>query len=69
MKVWSETRTAPNGETYDVRLLLTDTEAQHLQAVGVVGQLWEIVGMQQVADVTMARFEMEAHTATGGILQ
>ncbi len=69
MKVWSETRTATNGEAYDVRLLMTDTEAEHLQAVGVVGPLWEIVGMQTVADMTMAQFECEAHTATGGAIQ
>ena len=69
MKVWSETRTAPSGEQYQVRLLLTVPEAQHLQAAGVVGQLWEIVGMQTVADMTMAQFEREAHTATGGAIQ
>ena len=69
MKVWSETRIALSGEAYDVRLLLTDAEAEHLQEAGVVGPLWEIVGMQTVADATMAQFEREAHTATGGAIQ
>lgn len=69
MKVWSETRIAPNGERYDVRLLLTEDEAKHLQAAGVVGPLWRVVGMQTVADMTMAGFEKEAHTATGGAIQ
>ncbi len=69
MKVWSETRTAPNDEAYDVRLLLTEKEAEHLQAVGVVGPLWEVVGMQTLADSVMAGFEKEAHTATGGAIQ
>lgn len=69
MKVWSETRKARNGREYEVRLLLTDAEAQHLQAAGVVGELWQVVGMQTVADMTMAGFEKEAHTATGGSIQ
>ena len=69
MKVWSETRIAPRGEAYDVRLLLTEAESEHLQAAGVVGPLWEIVGMQTVADMTMAQFEREAHAATGGAIQ
>ena len=69
MKVWSETRKASDGREYEVRLLLTETEALHLQAVGAVGQLWRIVGMQTVADMTMAQFEKEAHTATGGEIQ
>lgn len=69
MKVWSETRIAPSGEAYDVRVLLTDTEAEHLQAVGVVGPLWEVVGMQTLADSVMAEFERQAHTATGGAIQ
>lgn len=69
MKAWSETRTAPNGERYDVRLLLTDAEAKHLQAVGAVGPLWRIVGMQEVADATVAQYEKEAHTACGGVVQ
>lgn len=69
MHVWSETRTAPNGERYDVRLLLTTAEASHLQAVGAVGPLWRILGMQQVADATVASFEKEAHTAGGGVVQ
>lgn len=69
MKVWSETRTAPNGEAYDVRLLLTDAEAEHLQAVGVVGKLWRIVDMQAAADIKMAEFERGAYLATGGAVQ
>lgn len=69
MKAWIETRTAPNGERYDVRLLLTDAEAKHLQAVGAVGPLWRIVGMQEVADATVAKYEKEAHTACGGVVQ
>lgn len=69
MKVWRETRTAPNGVEYDLRLLLTEDEAKHLQALGVVGPLWRIVGMQAVADMTIAQFEREAHTATGGSIQ
>lgn len=69
MKVWSETRKSKAGREYEVRLLLTDKEAKHLQAAGVVGELWEVIGMQTAADATVARFELEAHTATGGAIQ
>jgi len=69
MKVWSETRIALNGAEYDIRLLMTDEEAMHLQKVGVIGPLLEIVGMQSTADSVVAGFEKEAHTATGGAIQ
>ena len=69
MQVWSEERTSPIGEVYYVRLLLTEAEARHLQAVGVVGSLWRVVDMQAVADIKMAEFERGAHLATGGTVQ
>jgi hypothetical protein len=69
MKVWSEFREGSDGKLYSVRLLLTDEEARHMQSVGCLGPLWHIVGMQPVADSTMAQFEKEAHTAGGGVVQ
>ena len=69
MKVWSEFREGADGKLYGLRLLLTDEEARHLQAVGCTGPLQRIVGMQAMADSTMAQFEKEAHTAGGGVVQ
>lgn len=69
MKVWSEQRFSSTGEPYEVRLLLTDTEAVHLQEKAVVGPLWQIVGMQEAADMQMLNFEKQTYLQTGGVLQ
>jgi hypothetical protein len=69
MKVWSELKTGTDGKLYGIRYLLTDTEADHLQKVGVVGELLEVISMKQAADQTMAAFERDQMVYEGGQVQ
>lgn len=69
MLVFSEVRTGQDGAQYSVRHLLTRQELAGLQAAGVVGDVFEVVGMQSVADAVVARFELEAVIASGGRVQ
>lgn len=69
MKVYQEFKTGNDGLAYSVRYLLDSEEVQGLQCAGVIGQVAQIVGMQEVADSVMAGFEKQAYTACGGVVQ
>ena len=69
MKVWSELKTGSDGRLYGVRYLLTDEECRHMQSVGLIGDVMEIVGMQAAADQVMAAFERDQMICEGGAIQ
>ena len=69
MKVFSEIKTGTDGREYGVRYLLTDEEASWLRRVGLVGQLYEVVGMKAVADIAVAAIELDNHVGEGGVVQ
>jgi hypothetical protein len=69
MKVFSEIKTGTDGREYGIRYLLTDEEASWLRRVGLVGQLYEVVGMKAVADMAVAAIELDNHVGEGGAVQ
>lgn len=69
MKVWAEFKDGTDGKTYGIRYLLTDTEAEHLQSVGVIGDVMEVISMQSAADQTIAAFERDQMVYEGGKVQ
>jgi hypothetical protein len=69
MKVWTEFKTGGDGRLYGLRYLLTDQECRHMQSVGLLGEVFEVVGMQTAADQTMATFECDQMLHKGGAIQ
>jgi hypothetical protein len=69
MKVWTEFKTGGDGRLYGLRYLLTDQECRHMQRVGLLGEVFEVVGMQGAADQTMAAFERDQMLTKGGAIQ
>ena len=69
MKVWAEFRVGNDEKEYGLRYLLTDEEAEHLQKVGCVGTLYEVVSMKSVADSKIAEFERDQVLMDGGVIQ
>jgi len=69
MIVWSATDQAADGQIYSVRYLLTPDELAGLQAAGLVGNVEEVVGLQDVADGIVATFERDLVMACGGRVQ
>ena len=69
MKVWTETKTGNDGLKYSVRYLLEDDELSGLQNAGVIGSVYQIVGMQEAADSVIAGFEKQIYTSFGGQVQ
>ncbi len=69
MKVWAEFKDGTDGKLYGVRYLLTEAEAEHLQSVGVIGDVMEVISMQSAADQTIAAFERDQMVYEGGKVQ
>lgn len=69
MKVWSELKTGSDGRTYGVRYLLTDEERQHMQTIGLIGEVCEVISMKTAADQAMAAFERDQMICDGGAIQ
>lgn len=69
MKVWSEIKQGRDGREYSLRYMLTPEEVFHLQKIGLIGEVSEIVGMQTVCDTLIAQFEVENILAEGGQVQ
>jgi hypothetical protein len=69
MKIYSEIKTGTDGREYGIRYLLTEEEASWLRRVGLVGQLYEVVGMKAVADMAVAAIELDNHVGEGGAVQ
>lgn len=69
MKVWSEIKTGTDGRVYANRYLLTPDELTGLQRAGLVGDVAEVIGMQDAADALAADYEMQAHVHAGGVIQ
>jgi hypothetical protein len=69
MKVYSATAIGLDGAAYNVRFLLEPEELLGLQRAGIVGEVTEVVGMQDLADALLADMEKQMHTAAGGLTQ
>ena len=69
MKAYSATLTGNDGLLHNVRYLLDVAELSNLQSVGLVGEVGEIKGMQEVADSLVAGLQKQMYTACGGLVQ
>ena len=69
MKVWSEIKTGTDGRLYGVRYLLTDEERRHMQTVGVIGEVLEVISMKTAADQVVAAFERDQMLHNWGAIQ
>lgn len=69
MKVYSTIKTGNDGLQYSLRMLLEPSELQGLQSAGIIGNVNEVIGMQEVADSVMAGYQLQMHTACGGLTQ
>lgn len=70
MKVWSEEKMGTDGKVYSIRYLLDSDEVNGLQQAGIVSaDVFEVIGMQRIADVIVADFEKQAYVESGGIVQ
>lgn len=69
MKVYSTTAVGLDGAAYSVRFLLEPAELERLQSAGIIGEVSEVVGMQDIADSLIAGLEKQMHTAAGGLTQ
>lgn len=69
MKVWNEFKTGTDGRIYGVRYLLTEEECRHMQSIGLIGEVYEVVSMKTVSDQVVAAFERDRLIYEGGALQ
>lgn len=69
MKVYSATAVGLDGAAYNVCFLLEPAELLGLQRAGIVGEVAEVIGMQELADSLIAGLEKQMHTACGGLTQ
>lgn len=69
MIVFGAIKIGSDGKQYGVRYLLTREELAGLQAAGLVGEVDEVIGMQEAADSVVAAFERDAVVACGGAIQ
>lgn len=69
MIVWGSIKRGADGKLYSVRYLLTREELAGLQAADLLGDVDEVIGMQEAADSVVAAFERDAVVACGGAIQ
>lgn len=69
MRVYVYSARGADGFSYSVRLLLEPEELHGLQRAGIVGEVSEVIGMQEAADTLVAGLQKEFYTATGGLPQ
>ena len=69
MKVYSAQIVGSDGHAYFVRYLLTPEHLAGLQAAGIVGEVDEVVGLQDCADQIVGGLEKQMHAAMGGLTQ
>ena len=69
LKIYSETKRAPDGREFSVRYMLTAEELAGLQGAGLLGEAEELVWMQHAADSFCAQWERDAHVLQGGVVQ
>ena len=65
MKPYGEFKTGADGQIYAVRYLLTPEELAGLQKAGIVGEVSEIVGLQDAAESIVAMLERDFLAAAG----
>ena len=68
LKIYSETRTAPDGQQYSVRYMLTQEEFDGLQSAGLLGDAEEVLWMQHATDAFCAQWERDTHVQAGGLV-
>ena len=69
MKVYDTEIIGSDGLAYVVRYLLTPEHLAGLQAAGIVGEVDEVVGMQDCANQIVGGLEKQMHAAMGGLTQ
>ena len=69
MKPYGEFKTGADGKEYAVRYLLTPEELGGLQKAGIVGDVIEIVGLQDAAESVVAMLERDFLAAAGALEQ
>jgi hypothetical protein len=57
MKVYSATIVGGDGAPYNLRFLLDPAEVQGLLRAGIIGEVSEVVGMQDMVDSLIAGLE------------
>ena len=68
-RVWSQLIRLPDGRVFEVPYLATAEHIKALQDVGLVGEVDEVVGMQEAADAELAQLEKQFHVDAGGMTQ
>ena len=68
-RVWSQSIRLADGRVFEVPYLATAEHIKALQDVGLVGEVDEVVGMQEAADTEIAKLEIDAYAAFGGLIQ
>ena len=53
MKLYDITLTGNDGLQYSIRAYQTLEEMEHLQSVGIVDGIWEIVSIEPVSEIVM----------------
>ena len=69
MKAFAEEKTGADGRCYSVRYLLTEDELRGLQTAGLIGEVQEVVDVQEAAAALVASWERAAMVAAGGLVQ
>jgi len=69
MNIYSELKTGTDGKIYGLRYMLTETELRHMQSVGLIGEVCEVISMKTAADQAMASFERDQVVYEGGSIQ
>ena len=68
-KIWAETKTDNYGVEFSLRYLLDDAELEGLQNAGLIGEVEQVMGMQEITDCILADMELQIYTACGGRTQ
>lgn len=69
LKIYSETRRAPDVRRFSVRYMLTKAELDGLQSAGLLGEAEELVWMQHAPDAFCAQWERDSFLQAGGLTQ
>lgn len=69
MKAFAEEKMGADGQRYSVRYLLTEGELRGLQEAGLIGEVQEVVDVQEAAAALVATWERAAWVANGGMVQ
>ena len=69
LKVYAGEVVGSDGNSYFVRYLLSPEHLAALQLVSILGEVAEVIGMQDCADQIVAGLEKQMYTSMGGLTQ